>query len=271
MGSLKLSCALWSLSSGPTEEALVKALETAAGIGVKAVQPWCVDVPKWKLVCVLDPDRCTGRQRKAWRKRIESFGLAISGLCAQLTGPDEFGSFTGSDGLDERIRKTQASLRLGVDLGAPIVTTHIGEIPADRASPLYAHYLQAVKAVARDGEKSGGIFALETGQENAQTLMQFLEDVGSPAVKVNYDPANMLSWGPAEGVGILKDSIVHAHAKDLHPQSKVQTVGKGAVPWDAYIAEIKRIGYAGWHALEDESGMDTEQSLRDGLAFLSRY
>jgi L-ribulose-5-phosphate 3-epimerase len=271
MGSLNVSCALWSLTTGPTEEALTKALETVARMGVKAVQPWCVDVAKWKIVCLLDPDRCIGGQRAFWRNRIASFGLAISGLCAQLTGPDEFGSFTGSDGLEERIRKTQASLRLGVDLGSPIVTTHIGEIPSDRKSPLYRHFLEAVKAVARAGEECGGIFAMETGQESAQTLKLFIEDVGSPAVKVNYDPANMLPWGPAEGVEVLRELIVHAHAKDMHPQTKVQTVGKGAVPWDAYLAEIKRIGYTGWHALEDESGMDTERSLAEGLAYLSRY
>ena len=230
MGSLRISCALWSLSAGPTEEKLIAALETAARIGVKAVQPWCVDVEKWKLVCVLDPDRCVGKKRKEWATRIAGLGLSISGLCAQLTGPDEFGSFTGTDKLDERIRKTQDSLRLGVDMGSPIVTTHIGPIPEKKDDPMYRHYLDAVKACARVGEECGGIFALETGQESAEALKRFIEDVGSSAVKVNYDPANMLKYGPAEGVGVLKSYIVHAHAKDKHPVTGKPTVGKGAVP-----------------------------------------
>jgi len=271
MGSLKISCALWSLSSGPTEEKMIKALEGAVSIGVKAVQPWCVDVAKWSLVTVLDPDRCRGADRGRWADRIRGMGLEISGFCAQLTGKEQFGSFAPGDDLQERIRKTQESLRLAADMEAPIVTTHVGTIPEDRDDPLYKIYLDAAKAVAAAAEECGGIFAPETGQESAEVLKRFIEDVGSDAVKVNYDPANMLRWGTVEGVEVLKDYIVHAHAKDLDPETKSPTVGRGAVPWKDYIAAMKAIGYHGWHALEDESGKDVYQSLAAGRKYLEQF
>jgi L-ribulose-5-phosphate 3-epimerase len=271
VGTLKLSCALWSLSSGPTEEKMMKALEDAVSIGVKAVQPWCVDVAKYKLVTVIDPDRCRGACRKEWAARIRGMGLEISGFCAQLTAAGEFGSFAPGDDLPERIRKTQEALRMAVDMEAPIVTTHVGRIPDDRSDPLYKAYVEAAKAVAKAAEECGGIFAPEVGQESAEVLKMYIEDVGSDAVKVNYDPANMLKWGTVEGVSVLKDYIVHTHAKDQHPETRSPTVGKGAVPWKEYIAALKAIGYDGWYALEDESKGDVYESLKFGREFLERF
>lgn len=273
MGSLKIGVALWSLGSTSTMAEFEQRLDQAAAAGVKAVQPWNVDEPKWKLVCALDPDRCVSPdQRAAVRKACESRGLAISGFCAQLAGPKTLGGFGEEPNLPARIEKTKKALRFAAEVGSPIVTTHIGPIPEDRNSPTYKLFLATVKDVMQDAEKSGGIFALETGQESAQGLKQFIEDVGSPNLKVNYDPANMLKYGPAEGVPILAPYIVHTHAKDKHPQTGKPTVGQGAVPWDAYLAALKKIGYNGWYALEDESGAgDVVESIKTGRTFLEKY
>jgi sugar phosphate isomerase/epimerase len=270
MGPLKISCALWSLTAGPTDEELERAVETVAGIGIAGVQLWCVDEPKWKRVTVLDPDRCTGAAREAWRKRIESHGVKISGFCAQLAGPTALGGFGEREGLDVRLAKTQKALRLAADMGSPIVTTHVGEIPEDRESEAYRTFLESVGAVAKSGEECGAVLAIETGQESAETLRRFIEDVGSPAIKVNYDPANMLRWGTVEGVGVLADYIVHTHAKDRNPETRRPTVGQGAVKWDEYLAALARIGYDGWYAIEDESGKDVVESIRQGYEFLRR-
>ncbi|MBI3831510.1 MAG: sugar phosphate isomerase/epimerase [Planctomycetes bacterium] len=273
MGNLKIGVALWSLGSTSTMEEFEQRLDLAASAGVKAVQPWCVDEPKWKMVCALDPDRCaTSEQRAAVRKACEKRGLAISGFCAQLAGPKTLGGFGEELNLPARIEKTKKALRFAAEVGAPIVTTHIGPIPEDKKSTVYALFLRTVKDVMQDAEKSGGIFALETGQESAAGLKQFIEDVGSSNLKVNYDPANMLKLGTVEGVGILAKYIVHTHAKDKHPQTGKPTVGQGAVPWDDYIAALKKIGYSGWYALEDESGAgDVLESITSGRKFLEKY
>lgn len=274
MGSLKISVALWSLGTPPTMEEWGKVLDTAAATGVKAVQPWCVDEKKWNLVCAIDPDRCvTSAQRSEIRKMCEKRGLAISGFCAQLAGPKTLGGFGEEDpGLSGRIEKTKKALRLAAEVGSPIVTTHIGPIPEDRKAPAYARFLKTVGDVMKDAEKSGGIFALETGQESAAGLKAFIEDVGSPNLKVNYDPANMLKHGPVEGVSILAKYIVHTHAKDKHPETGKPTVGQGAVPWKDYIGALKKIGYDGWYALEDESNdPDVVESITTGRKFLETF
>src|SRR4051794_22705555 len=100
--SEKIGVALWSLGKTRTEEELRRSLETTAEIGLRGVQPWCVGED-----CVLDPDRCTGDQRRKMRDLIGSYGLSISGFCAQLEGPKRFGGLNEVEGLDARIEKTK--------------------------------------------------------------------------------------------------------------------------------------------------------------------
>ena len=81
--------------------------------------------------------------------------------------------------------------------------------------------------------------------------------------------AQLTRFGVLHSVEVLKDYIVHAHAKDGGKGSS--TVGTGVVPWDEYISLVKEIGYDGWHAIENESGKDVVESVRRGAEFLEKY
>ncbi len=272
MANLKIGVALWSFGPHSTLDEFKQKLDLACEVGAKAVQPWNVDYcDEHKTPCALDPDRCTASQRREVARAIESRGLAISGWCAQLVGPGGFGGFGEEAGLADRILKTRRAIDFAVELGAPIVTTHVGEIPEDPNHPDYQVYLRSVGEVVRHAEKIGGVFAMETGQESAQCLMRFLGELSSPAARCNYDPANMLPWGVVEGVGVLASYIVHAHAKDLNRATKKATLGQGDVPWKEYIAAMEAIGYDGWHAVEDETGGNVVESIRTGVNFLNGF
>jgi sugar phosphate isomerase/epimerase len=266
MGDLKIGVALWSLGATRTEDELARKLDQAAELGLKGVQLWCVDFGENE--CVLDPSRCTGNERKDVLRMLESRGLVATGLCAQLAGPTTFGGFGEEAGLKERVDKTKQSMELALDLGTRVVTTHVGAVPEDRSDPAYDVFLRSCKSICEYGESIGAHFAMETGQETAEVLRRFIEDIAADGAKVNYDPANMIKHGTVEGVPILAPYIVHTHAKDRKPETGCPTVGEGAVPWDAYLAALRDIGYDGWYALEDESGNDVIASLKRGKAFL---
>lgn len=276
LGSLKIGLALWSLGQTRNESELEEALRKAMDIGVKGVQLWCVDYSPSEP-CVLDPDRCKGADRVRFLELVESYGLEITGFCAQLTGPVDPGApwpgsaFGDPRGLEKRIEKTKRALELASDMGSPIVTTHPGEIPSDRSSKRYEVMLDSCKALARHAEQVGATFCIETGQERAEILRHLLEEVGSEGLMVNYDPANMLWYDVLEGLRILSPWVVHTHAKDYNPNTGRATVGEGLVPWDEYIRELKSMNYSGWFALEDETGMDVVESLKRGRLFLERY
>ncbi|HEY3323383.1 MAG TPA: sugar phosphate isomerase/epimerase family protein [Planctomycetota bacterium] len=273
MAKLKIGVALWSLGQTRDFAAFERSLDKAASLGVTGVQPWCVDEPKWDLVCALDPDRCTtALQRREVRRACEKRGRTISAFCAQLAGPKTLGGFGETDAnLGARLAKTRRALQMAAEIGSPIVTTHIGPIPENPNDAEYARFIDSVRSVMKDAEKSGGIFALETGQESAQCLKQFIDNVGSPNLKVNFDPANMIHRDPVGSVAVLAKYIVHTHAKDKHPETGKPTVGKGSVPWKEYLAALEAINYQGWFALEDEScDENVAESIRFGREFLEQ-
>jgi len=257
MGSLRIGVALWSFGPTPDMAALENSLQTAVDVGVKGVQLWVVGG-------VLDPDNLTSKQARAdVVRKVESMGLAITGLCAHMP------PFNDPDGLEARVERTKKALELSVDLGAPIITGHVGHIPDDLDDPGWKLLAQSLGEVAECGAEIGACLAIEIGQESPEAMRQFIEAVDSPGLQVNFDPANIRRFGVRHSVEVLKEYIVHSHAKDGGKGSS--TVGTGVVPWDEYIALMKKIGYDGWYAIEDESGKDVVESVRRGREFLEKY
>ncbi len=243
-------------------------------------------------ICPEVMDRST---RADFRRYCAGLGLEIAALCGDLGGH-------GFERADDNVAKIERSKRivdLAVDLGAAVVTTHIGVVPANRAHPRYAIMQAACRELGDYARKAGVTFAIETGPETAAVLKTFLDDVGSPGIGVNLDPANFVmvtGQDPVEAVHILKDYIVHTHAKDgirLKPSDPEQVygafaeggvagltaadiaqlfqetpLGHGDVPWDAYLNALSAIGYAGFLTIEREVGDTPEQDIRDAVQFL---
>lgn len=274
MSQLSLGCALWTLGATPDVKTLRQHMEIAAEIGCTSVQPWIVNVEY--TPCILDADIGTKQDRQEIMAAAESLGLTFSGFCAQLKGAKTYGGLEEEDGLQWRIDKTKQALTTSAELGGAIVTTHAGIMPEDTSAPAYQTLLRSVTEIAKHAEQVGVYFAVETGQETPQALKSFIEAVDNPYLKVNYDPCNLLRFGSEagtiNGVSVLKDYIVHTHAKDWNPETKRATCGEGLVPWDGYIQALKDIGYEGTLAIEDETGAtDMIDSIRRSYTFLKDY
>ena len=122
----------------------------------------------------------------------------------------------------------------------------------------------------------GVSFATETGPEMAVKLRGILEKVDTKSAKVNLDPANFVmlcGQDPVEAVHILKDYIVHTHAKDgiKLGEGKYQELplGTGGVPFMEYLAALRDEGYDGFLTIERECGDTPEQDIRTAYDFLS--
>lgn len=272
MTGFKIGVTIWSLGTTRDWRGLEEQLAKIKEVGAEGVQLWAVDYSPSEP-CLLDPDRCSRDCRRRVTELLNSYGLELTGFCAQLSSPRRFGGFDDPEGLEDRIRKTCKVLEIASELGAPVVTTHPGKIPEDRGDPAYPLIRDSLLKVARFAEDVGAYFCIETGMEPASVLLSFLVDLNSPAVKVNFDPANLLSYGREEviaGVKLLGPWIAHTHAKDHNPRTGRATVGEGLVPWREYLLELKAVGFSGWLALEDETGRDVVESLKRGKAFLQK-
>lgn len=214
------------------------------------------------------PWNMSATARKDFVQFVADQGLVISALCGDLGH-----GFLDASKNDELVAKSKACVDLAVDLGTDVVTTHIGTLPEEEDDPRWKACYEAVLELAAYGESKGVYFATETGPESAEHLLRFLETVPSTGIKVNYDPANfvMAGFDQLGGVKVLRDYIVHTHAKDgvrVDGRGKEVPLGDGAVDFPAYIALLDEIGYDGFHTIEREVGDDPVSDIVKAVEFL---
>ncbi|MGI6356343.1 MAG: sugar phosphate isomerase/epimerase [Lentisphaerae bacterium] len=265
----------------PIPEGVRKARE----LGADGIQVYVVDGD-------MSAEALDASRRREFRQLVSDTGLEISALCGDLGGH----GFQIEAENEVKISRSKAIVDLAVDLGTNVVTTHIGVVPPDRNSPVYRNQLKVCKELGEYAAKRGVAFAIETGPEPAKLLASFLDEVNSPGVGVNLDPANLvmvLNDDPGQAVYTLKKYIVHTHAKDgvqYKPCDPVQVyasfaeggieglnigelfnelpLGEGNVDWDRYLAALSEIGYRGYLTIEREVGANPEADIRTAVNFL---
>jgi sugar phosphate isomerase/epimerase len=269
-------------------------LKKAKAVGAEGVQIYAVKGE-------MDPDNLSAAARKELKAYIEDLGLEISALVGDLGGH----GFQDETANAWKIEKSKRILDLAVELGTNVVTTHIGIVPDDPNSKIYATMQAACRELADYADSLNAHFAIETGPETAAHLRSFLDTLGSKGVAVNFDPANFVMVtgdDPVRGVHILKDYIVHTHVKDgirhkpIDPRYVYGAVGfdspdhdriaellasgeyfeevplgEGKVDFDAYFQALVDVGYKGYLTIEREVGADPEADIRKAVEFIRAY
>jgi len=172
-----------------------------------------------------------------------------------------------------RERRTIEVSEFAKTLGVRSIACHIGCVPEDPSHPDYIGVRDLVRRVCDHAAKHGQTFALETGQETAKVLLEFLHDVDRPNLKINFDPANMILYGSGDPIEALKavgHLVVSVHAKDgdWPPKGvpgalgKERPLGQGSVGMERFVATLQEIGYKGPLNVEREVE-DQQERLRD--------
>ena len=231
-------------------------------------------------------------EKAAYKALLQEKGLVVSALCGDMGG---YGFERAEDNI-ERVEKTKQIIDLAAEFGATVITTHIGVIPDEKTHPRYEVMLSALTECGLYAKEKGVTLAIETGPEKAKTLLMFLQDTQG-GVGVNLDPANftmVTGQDAAEAVYLLRDYIVHTHAKDGVMLDKTQNpadvyhafavggvdalnackgfqevpLGTGEVDWKSYLQALKDIGYDGFLTIERECGDDPTADIVAAVAFL---
>lgn len=240
------------------------------------------------------PESLTEEDKAAYKNLLCEKGLVISALCADMGG---YGFEIASDN-PERIEKTKKIIDLACEFDTKVITTHIGVIPEDKTNPRYKIMLDALTDCGIYAKEKGITLAIETGPEKAKTLLAFIEDTKG-GIGVNLDPANfamVTGQDPVEAVYLLRDYIVHTHAKDGKMLDKTQDptqvyhafatggvealnackgfeetpLGEGDVDWKNYIKALAEIGYEGFLTIEREGGDDPRKDMEMAVDFLRK-
>lgn len=147
-------------------------------------------------------------------------------------------------------------------LGVQAVGLHLGAIPDDPADADYQSVVTATAEVCDHLAQNQQNLHLETGQEKADTLLQFLETVGRDNLFINFDPANMILYGagnPIEALRKVGHRVRSVHCKDArwaaHPGEEwgqEVPLGEGDVGFEQFLSTLRDLGYDGPLTIERE-------------------
>ena len=239
----------------------------------------------------IPPDMQLAGAADSWRKALEAerftvvtvFGAYKGESYADIPTVQRTVGFIPPATRAEREGRTCEISDFAAALGVGSIACHIGFVPEDRSHPDYLAVREMVRRVADHAAANRQTFALETGQEPARVLVEFIEDVGRPNLKINFDPANMILYGtgdPIEAFGVLAPYVVSVHAKDGDWPPKEspgalgteRRLGEGSVGMERFVAKLKEVGYRGTLNIEREVE-DPDEKWRDvaaAVTFLRR-
>lgn len=262
-----------------------ESIKKAASIGAQGLQLYATSGE-------MSPENLSTGRKKEILDMINSNGMVVSAICGDMGGH----GFANSKDNPLRIEKSKRIMELAKEFNTNIITTHIGVIPSDENHPRWATLAEACETLGKFAQDMGSYFAIETGPEKAGTLKKFLDTLGSKGLAVNYDPANLVMVtgdDPIEGVRILKDYIVHTHAKDgiMIKQTDPEIIynyfaeggiedinlkdyfletplGEGKVDFRNYLDVLNETGFKGFLTIEREVGLSPEADIKLAVNYL---
>jgi L-ribulose-5-phosphate 3-epimerase len=226
-------------------------------------------------------------QRKERVDQIRAAGLTITAGMISFPGEDystitrirQTGGFMPDDLWAERRETTAMASGICRENGIKMLSAHAGFIPPSSGEK-YNTMVERLSDVAASMEKEGVTLIVETGQEHASELLQFLNDIRSRNVGVNFDPANMLLYGagdPIEAVSILGRHIQHVHVKDAKESDQPGVnwgtevpFGAGDVQVPEFLEALHQVDYRGPLVIERETGANRVADVQSAIETLRR-
>jgi sugar phosphate isomerase/epimerase len=183
---------------------------------------------------------------------------------------------------DARTKEMKEIADFAKVLGVGAVALHLGFVPHDRKDPLYADVLKVTREVCDHCKANGQNLHLETGQEPADTLLQFIGDVARNNLFINFDPANLILYGLGDPIEALKKvgSLVRSvHCKDAkwakNPGKEWGAevpLGEGDVGFERFLRTLKDLNYDGPLTIEREIPQEPERQKAEigrGISLLN--
>ena len=214
----------------------------------------------------------------------KQYGITLDALSGtfNMIDPDE-------DARARGCRQFETQCRIARLLGIPIVTLCTGsKHPKDKwawhednlTEAAWSDLMRSTEKILRYAEDNGITLGVETEASNIictpEKARRYLDDVGSPNLKIIMDGANLFRPEQVPRMGsILEEAfdalgkdIVLAHAKDFSLGRDIAFVaaGEGELDFPLYIRLLKQCGYDGPLVLHGLAQSQIEKSA----AFLKR-
>lgn len=247
-----------------------------AGLGVKIEVAHELGVPTIQLHAPAQETR-TAENAEKFLAQLQELGITLTAV---------FGGFEGESYADiptvvdtvglvppatraARVQEMKEIADFARLLKCDVVALHLGFIPHDNSDPLYQEIVAVTQDLLDHCKQNGQALHLETGQETAEGLLQFISDVGRDNLFVNFDPANMILYGTGEPIDALKK--VGSFVKSIHCKDGTWAgnpgvdwgaevpLGEGDVGMENYLRTLDELGYTGPLTIEREIPQEPER------------
>jgi sugar phosphate isomerase/epimerase len=247
-----------------------------AGLGVKLEVASELNVPTIQLHAPAQETR-TAENAEQFLARLKELNIELTAVFGGFEGESyaDIPTVVKTVGLvppETRAARTQEMKEIADfarQLNCDVVALHIGFVPHDASDPLYQEIVDTTRDVCNHCSGNGQALHLETGQESAEGLLKFIEDVGVDNLFVNFDPANMILYGTGEPIDALKK--IGKYVRSIHCKDgkwadnpgkewgQEVPLGDGDVGMENYLRTLDELGYAGPLTIEREIPQEPER------------
>ncbi len=177
----------------------------------------------------------------------------------------------------ENWKNIQRTAEIAEEMGLRLVTFHAGFLPHEANDPGFQKLLKRIRLIGDLFAKRGIELGFETGQEEADTLKNFLQILNQPTVGVNFDPANMILYDKGDPIAALRTLapwLKQCHIKDGIRTKTAGTwgqevvAGTGEVNWKAFFAILQELRFSGFCSIEREAGTQRVEDIRAAKTFV---
>lgn len=259
----RLAVCSWSLQPENAIDLLDKVQQTGIRRIQCALDPLCQKPELWSNLHRMSRDRGI--------EIISGMFGTIGEDYSTLDSIRETGGVVPDHTWEANWKHIQSVAVLAEQMGLRLITFHAGFLPHNPSDPAFAKLRDRIRRISDLFAAKGIGLAMETGQETAETLKDFLQQLSSANVGVNFDPANLILYDkgePIQAMRTLGPWIRQCHVKDA-VRTKIPgtwgeevVVGTGQVDWRAFLLTLQELGFQGNLVIEREAGSQRIQDIQ---------
>jgi 3-oxoisoapionate decarboxylase len=261
----KFACAAW----GFRKLEIPEYFRIVANLGIESVE---VNVDRRTPKHLLDS--CSDEAVNQVAHWADEFGVHV--IC--IAADNDFTVVDASD-LEEQIQKVKRYVDIAKRLGAKVVRVFTGgNANENLSSELLKRLHYAFNCAGSYAEEHEIKLAIENHgglTVNGQLTAKIMEGIKSPAVGVNFDPANFLKEGvdPLIALRYVLPWVNYSHWKDVrwnNGGTEYCAFGEGEIFWKPILQELLNSGYQGYWTVEYETIEDVERGTKNSFVCLSK-
>ncbi len=180
------------------------------------------------------------------------------------------------DDLDRRIDALKSAMTMAYDLGASLVVTRVGRIPAETESESWTTMIQALTDLGNYSQKSGAWLAARTEKDSGERLKGLIESLPPHSLHVDFDPGDFVIHGHSEVAAMkgLGQYVRSFRARDAVSElsrdrgTEVQ-LGRGSVDWPGLLGILEEHHYSGYLTVDREPGENAREQCSLAMEYLT--